>query len=134
MENERKIPLWIVIYAIIQALTSVVGVYGGYIDLSFFYAAQFPDANFTDNLVKHLGGVWASKNVGIIVVMAWALIQRYPRVLGTVFAMKFIQDTIDILYTNNVFYPEPNILQSVITWLLLGLPQAYAAYVLLRRA
>lgn len=133
IKSKRLIPLWIIIYAAIQILTSVVGIYGGYFDPSFFYGAQFPTADYND-LVRHLAGVWGSKNLGIVIVMILAIVQRWPRLLGGLFLMKGIQDTIDILYTNNAFYPEPAILQSIITWLILGLPQFICAYILIQRA
>ena len=133
MTNAHKIPIWISIYAGIQILTSIVGIVGGYVDPSFFYT-QFPNADFNDNLVRHLAGVWGSKNLGIVVVAVWAMVRRHPRVLGSVFAMKFIADTVDILYTNNAFLPDASIIQNIISWLILGLPQAIAAYVLFKRS
>lgn len=129
----RKIPLWIMAYAGIQMLTSFVGIYGGYIDPSSFYSG-FPDANWSDPLIKHLAGVWGSKNLGIVIVMLYSIIRSHPRVLGTVFLLKFIADTVDILYTNTAFMPGTGLVTNLITWLILGLPQGIAAYILFKRS
>ena len=63
-ETTNKIPIWIIAYAVFQILTSFVGIYGGYLDVSSFYGSFFPDANWSDPLIKHLAGVWGSKNLG----------------------------------------------------------------------
>ena len=133
MSEERKIPLWIIIYAGLQILTSLVGIYGGYIDPSSFYAA-FTDVDWGDPLIRHLAGVWGSKNLGIVLVALYAIIRRHPRILGTIFLMKFIADTVDILYTNTAFMPDSLFLTNLVTWLILGLPQAIAAYILFKRS
>ena len=129
----RIIPIWIMIYAGLQIITSFVGVYSGYFDLSAFYS-QFPNADFTAPLVSHLGAVWASKNVGIILVMTYALIRQKPLVLATALLMKFVPDTADILYSTTAFLPESNLATNIITWLILGLPQGIAAYLLYKQA
>lgn len=129
----RKIPIWIIIYALLQMLTSVVGIYGGYIDPAFFYA-QFPNADFADPLIRHLAGVWGSKNLAIVLVMLFGIIRRHPQGLGTIFLLKGIADTVDILYTNTAFMPGSTLMMALITWLILGLPQLVIAYILFKRS
>lgn len=133
MTESVTMPKWIIGYAILQILTSLVGIYSGYIAPAFFYS-QFPDMDFSNPLIMHLAGVWGSKNVGIVIVMIWGLIRKYPSVLGTTFFLKFIADTIDILYTNTMYLPESGFLMNLVTWLILGLPQAFAAYVLFKKS
>lgn len=124
----RKIPIWIIAYALLQLFTAFVGLYGGHIDPSFFYT-QFPDANFNDPLILHLAGVWGSKNLATILVMVYALVRQHPRILGTAFLLKGIADTVDILYTNSAYLPESSFGVGIITWLILGLPQLIIAYI-----
>ncbi|MEM8861532.1 MAG: hypothetical protein AAGD96_24680 [Chloroflexota bacterium] len=131
--ESRAIPIWIMVYAAVQILTSIVGIYGGYVDLAFFYS-QFPNADFVDPLVKHLGAVWASKNVATVLVMIYAIVRKHPQILATAFLLKGIADTIDILYSNTAFLPESSFVVNLVTWLILGLPQFAAAYILFRRA
>jgi len=104
-ESETKIPLWIVLYAGLQALTAVVGIYGGYIDPSFFYT-QFPDANFADPLILHLAAVWGSKNLATVLVMLYSIVRKRPQMLATVLLLKFIADTVDILLRNKMVNGE----------------------------
>lgn len=129
----RMIPIWIMVYAVLQLFTAAVGLYGGHFDPAFFYT-QFPDANFEDPLIRHLAGVWGSKNLATIIVMIFALVRQHPRMLGAVFLLKGIADTVDILYTNYAFMPESSMMTEVITWLIVGLPQLIAAYILFKRS
>ena len=127
IDGKRKIPIWIVVF------TAAVGLYGGYIDPSFFYT-QFPNANFDDPLIRHLAGVWGSKNLATILVMLFGLIRRHPRVLGTAFLLKGIADTVDILYTNSAYMPQSNLITEIVTWLIVGLPQLVIAYLLFKQS
>ncbi|MEM7344674.1 MAG: hypothetical protein AAF485_10555 [Chloroflexota bacterium] len=130
---QRQIPIWIMVYAVLQLFTAFVGLYGGYIDPSFFYT-QFPDANFNDPLIRHLAGVWGSKNLATILIMVYSLIRQHPRILGTAFLAKGIADTVDILYTNSAFLPDSGLGAGIITWLIVGLPSLIAAYILFKRS
>ncbi len=133
MESNYKIPIWIIVYAVLQLFTAFIGLYGGYVDPSFFYT-QFPNANFNDPLIRHLAGVWGSKNLATILVMLFGIIRRHPQVLGTAFLLKGIADTVDILYTNSAFMPGSGLVTEIITWLIVGLPQLIIAYILFKRS
>ncbi|MEM7029039.1 MAG: hypothetical protein AAF629_05560 [Chloroflexota bacterium] len=132
-ETNNKIPIWITLYAILQLFTAFVGLYGGHFDPSFFYT-QFPNANFNDPLIRHLAGVWGSKNLANILVMVYALVRRHPRILATAFLFKGIADTVDILYTNYAYMPGSSFGVEVVTWLIVGLPQLVIAYIVYKRS
>ncbi len=132
VDSSTKIPIWIIIYTVVQILSSFVGIYGGYIDPSIFYSG-FEGVDWTLAHIRHLAGMWASKNVGIVAVMLWGLIGRHPRILAAIFAFKFISDTIDILAINTRYMPETTLIQTLVSYVILGAPQAVAAYLLFTR-
>ncbi|MEO0472894.1 MAG: hypothetical protein AAF206_24975 [Bacteroidota bacterium] len=129
----QKIPWWVWVFAVISILSSVAGLYGGYINGAFFYT-EFPLENWQNPLVKHLAGMWASKNLGLIVVFLIGLFQRDGKWLAVVFLFKFLTDSIDILYVNPAFQEGAagGVTSNLISWLILALPGALAAWYFLR--
>ncbi len=118
---KTKFPWWIYVILVITILTSLVGVFGGYVDGTKFYA-EFSADLWSQKLVKHLAGMWASKNVGIIAVIVFCLVKNYRQGLAMMFLFKFISDTIDILFIN-VLYRDGDaagIVSNIITWVILG--------------
>ena len=59
MANNRTIPIWVYIYAAISLLSSLIGVYGGYIDGTGFYSEFSPEL-WQLPIVNHLAGMWFS--------------------------------------------------------------------------
>ena len=74
--------------------------------------------------------------------MRFRIIRQHSRVLGNLFLLKFIADTVDILYTNTAFMPGTGLMMNpstssghrLITCLILGLPQAIAVYLLFKQS
>ncbi len=135
MSTNKKIPVWIYIFAVISILSSAVGVYGGYVDASFFYP-EFASADWGSGLIKHLGGMWASKNLAIILILVYGLIKKDFRWLAAIFLFKGISDTVDILYVNTSFREGSagGFLPNLLNWLILALPGLLAGIYLLKRA
>ncbi len=132
--SNRKIPLWIYLFGLITIASSVVGIYGGYVDGTTFYS-EFSADNWQNNLVKHLAGMWASKNVAIVVAMLYGFIKKDLRWLAAIFLFKFICDTPDILYVNTSFREGQagSLMTNLLTWVILALPGLLATIVLMRR-
>ena len=123
MSKKRKIPIWIYLFGAISIVTSIVGIYGGYIDGSFFYS-EFPEIAWKNNLVKHLAGMWASKNLAIVIIMLYAFLKKDMKSLAFIFLFKFISDTPDILFVNTTYREgvSASWTTNIVSWLILALP------------
>lgn len=123
MNKNQKIPVWVYVFGGLSILTSLVGIYGGYIDGSFFYN-EFPITEWNNNLVKHLAGMWASKNLALVLIMIYAFFKKDVKVLAFIFLFKFISDTPDILYVNTQFREgsAASWMTNILSWFILALP------------
>ena len=85
--------------------------------------------------MKHLAGMWASKNLAFIIVLLYSLIRKKYQWLAAIFLFKFISDTVDILYVNMYFRegPAASLMNNLMSWVLLALPSAIAVYYLSNR-
>ncbi len=117
-----KTPWWIYLILAISILSSLVGLYGGYFNGTVFYS-EFDESAWKNNLVMHLAGMWASKNLGIIIILIFAFIKKHNQALAYLFLFKFITDTIDILIINTLYREGAagELLPNLISWLILGL-------------
>jgi hypothetical protein len=133
-QTKKRLPIWLYLFILICLLSSAVGVYGGYFNGQFFYA-EFSADLWNENLVKHLAGMWASKNLAFIIVLLYSLIRKKYQWLAAIFLFKFISDTVDILYVNIYFRegPAASVMNNLMSWALLALPSAIAVYYLSNR-
>lgn len=123
---------WIWLYGAITIAGSAVGILSGLGQFGMFYRDALEGLDIAHPVVAHLGGLWASKNIGYIAALIAGFALRKPWILAPIFGMKFVNDTIDMF----IFGPrhlDQSIVQILPGWLILGLPSALAAYHLLRR-
>ena len=130
--EQMQIHWWIWLYGAITIAGSAVGILSGLGQFSIFYGDAVEGLDTAHPVVAHLGGLWASKNIGYVAVLVVGFALRKPWILAPIFGMKFVNDTIDMF----VFGPrhlDQSAIEIVPGWLILGLPSALAAYHLIRR-
>ena len=131
----HKIPWWIYLFAVLSVLSSLVGIYSGYIDASGFYS-EFDAVNWEAKHIKHLSGMWASKNVALVLALLYGFFKKDFRWLAAIFLFKFICDTIDIFYVNIMFREGSagSVVTNLINWIILALPGLVATVYLLNKS
>lgn len=126
--TQRTIPIWVYVFSALLFLSSLVGIYGGYINPGVLLA-EYTDADWSAPHVRMLAGYWGSKNVAFCVIFIFALLTKRVAWLVPLFAFRFISDGIDMLVMTPL-YREAGALEIVLPFLVLGLPSLLAAIVL----
>ncbi len=126
-----KIPLWIYIFSAVLFLSSLVGIYGGYVNPSVLLA-EYSGVDWSSPHIKMLAGYWGSKNLGFCAVFLFAILTKRVAWLVPLFLFRFISDGTDMLILTPI-YREAGMLEIVLPFLILGLPSLVAAYVLYKR-
>lgn len=127
-----RIHWWIWIYGIITIAGSAVGILSGLGRFEMFYGNALAGLDVSHPVVAHLGGMWASKNIGYVTALLIGFAMGKPWVLAPIFGMKFVNDTVD-MFIIGPQHLNQSIAQVVPGWLILGLPSVLAAYHLVRR-
>ena len=125
------IPIWIYVFSALLFLSSLVGVFGGYVNPGVLLA-EYTEADWTAPHVRMLAGYWGSKNVAFCVIFIFALVTKRVPWLVPLFAFRFISDGIDMLVMTPL-YRDAGITEIVLPFLVLGLPSLLAATVLQAR-
>ena len=94
--NNMQIHWWIWIYGLITIAGSAVGIISGLGRFEMFYGAALAGLDPTHPVVAHLGGMWASKNIGYVTALVIGFALRKPWILAPIFGMKFVNDTVDM--------------------------------------
>lgn len=123
---------WIWVYGAITIAGSAVGILSGLGNFGMFYGDAIDGLDTSHPVVAHLGGMWASKNIGYVAALAAGFALRKAWVLAPIFAMKFVNDTVDMFIIGPQHLAQP-FGQIVLGWLILGLPSALAAWHLIHR-
>ena len=130
--ENMQIHWWIWIYGLITIAGSAVGILSGLGQLEMFYGGALAGLDTSHPVIGHLGGMWASKNIGYVAALAIGFALQKPWILAPIFGMKFINDTVDIFIIGPQHLEQP-LSQVIPGWLILGLPSALAAVHLVRR-
>lgn len=125
------IPLWIYIFSVLLFLSSLVGIYGGYVNPGVLLA-EYSGVDWSLPHIKMLAGYWGSKNLGFCAVFLFAILTRRIAWLVPLFLFRFISDGTDMLILTPL-YREAGVTEIVLPFLILGLPSLAAAYVLFKR-
>ena len=127
-----RIHWWIWIYGAVTIAGSAVGILSGLGRFDMFYGEALAGLDTAHPVVAHLGGMWASKNIGYLAALVFGFAIRAPWFLAPIFAMKFVNDTVDMFIIGPQHLDQPTG-QIVMGWLILGLPSALAGLHLWRR-
>lgn len=112
-------------------LSSLVGIYGGYVNPGVLLA-EYTDVDWSLPYLKMLAGYWGSKNLGFSVVFIIAIFTKRFTWLVPLFLFRFVSDGTDMLILTPM-YREVETAEIIVPFLILGLPSLIAAYVLLKR-
>lgn len=123
---------WIWIYGAITIAGCTVGILFGLGNFEMFYREAIAGLDTTHPVVAHLGGMWASKNIAYVALLIGGFAFRKAWVLAPIFAMKFVNDTVDMFLVGPMHLDQP-FGQIFLGWLILGLPSALAAWHLVHR-
>ncbi len=132
MAPNMKIHWWIWIYGAITIAGSTVGILSGLGRFEMFYGEALAGLDTEHPVIAHLGGMWASKNIGYVAALLIGFALRKAWILAPIFGMKFINDTVDMFLIGPQHLDQP-MGQVVMGWLVLGLPSALAAWHLVKR-
>ncbi|MEM9343222.1 MAG: hypothetical protein AAGA87_09265 [Pseudomonadota bacterium] len=124
----RLIPLWIYGFSALLFLSSLVGIYGGYVNPGVLLA-EYAGADWSAPHTRMLAGFWGSKNLAFCIVFVFALLTKRVAWLVPLFAFRFISDGTDMLVLTPL-YREASLVEIVLPFLVLGLPSLFAALVL----
>ena len=127
-----RIHWWIYVYGLITIAGSAVGIMSGLGNFETFYGDALAGLDSSHPVVAHLGGMWASKNIGYVAALLVGFAFTKPWILAPIFGMKFINDTVDMWIIGPQHLEQP-LAQVLIGWLILGLPSALAAIHLVKR-
>ncbi len=127
-----RIHWWVWVYGAITIAGGMVGILSGLGNFEMFYGEALEGLDTGHPVVAHLGGMWASKNIGYVALLVVGFAARTAWVLAPIFAMKFVNDTVDMFGIGPLHLDQP-LDQIVVGWLILGLPSALAAWHLTRR-
>ncbi len=127
-----RIHWWIWLYGMITIAGSTVGILSGLGQFGIFYGEALEGLDTSHPVVAHLGGMWASKNIGYVAALVAGFALRKPWILAPVFGMKFVNDTVD-MFIIGPQHLDQSVAQIIPGWLILGLPSALATYHLVRR-
>ncbi len=129
--HKRLIPIWVYLFSALLVLSSLVGIYGGYVNPGVLLT-EYADADWSQGHVKMLAGYWGSKNLGFCLVFLPALLMKRLSWLVPLFLFRFISDGTDMLILTPL-YREAGLLEIVLPFLILGAPSLLAAIVLFQR-
>ncbi len=127
----RVIPIWIYIFSSLLFLSSLVGIYGGYVNPGVLLA-EYSGVDWSPPHIKMLAGYWGSKNLGFCAVFLFAILTKRIAWLVPLFLFRFISDGTDMLILTPL-YRDAAVPEIVLPFLILGLPSLVAAYVLFKR-